>query len=96
MQLRSPTVNKGIIIPLLKIAYIWRRGRRQLDHTKIHLEALQQRQDIIPANRVFLDAFLTDVRPILQMARLEKDLPLDPLAAYDETRYQQKIEQERH
>jgi len=64
-----------------------------LDREKLH--ALQETQDIIPANRVFLDAFLTDVRPILGMARLEKDLPLDPVVAYCEGGYQEKIEQER-
>jgi len=59
------------------------------------LAALQAEQKIIPANRLFLDAFLTDVRPILHVARMEKGLPLDPVAAYDESGYQEKIEQER-
>ncbi len=59
------------------------------------LAQLQAQQDIIPANRTFLDAFLTDVRPILYMARLEKDLPLDPVEAYRESGYQEKIERER-
>jgi L-rhamnose isomerase/sugar isomerase len=59
------------------------------------LEAAQARQEIIAANRVFLDAFLTDVRPILRMARLEKGLPLDPVVGYDESGYQKKIERER-
>ncbi len=56
------------------------------------LEAARAGQDLIPANRVFLDAFLTDVRPILYAARLEKGLPPDPLTAYDESGYQQQIE----
>ncbi|KPK64919.1 MAG: hypothetical protein AMK73_04550, partial [Planctomycetes bacterium SM23_32] len=64
-----------------------------LDRTR--LAEAQAAQNIIPANRVFLDAFLTDVRPILHVARLEKDLPLDPVVAYDESGYQQQIEQER-
>lgn len=59
------------------------------------LSELQSRQEIIPANRVFLEAFATDVRPILYMARLEQDLPLDPVVAYDESGYQREIEQER-
>jgi L-rhamnose isomerase len=29
------------------------------------------------------------------MARMEKDLPLDPVEAYDRSGYQQQIEQER-
>lgn len=59
------------------------------------LKELQGRQEIIPANRVFLDAFLTDVRPILHTARLEQGLRPDPVAAYDESGYQQRIERER-
>jgi len=52
-------------------------------------------RNIIGANRVFLDAFLTDVRPLLYLARLEQGLPMDPVRAYDESGYQQRIEQER-
>ena len=59
------------------------------------LRQMREEQKIIPANRVFLDAFLTDVRPIVQMARLEGGLPPDPVQAYDESGYQQKIERQR-
>ncbi len=59
------------------------------------LEAMQSKHRIVAANRVFLDAFLTDVRPIVQMARLEQGLPLDPVESYDASGYQQKIERER-
>jgi len=59
------------------------------------LREFQDSQSIVRANRVFLDAFLTDVRPIIRMARIEQDLPLDPVAAYDESGYQKGIEEER-
>ncbi len=59
------------------------------------LRQFQESQSIVRANRVFLDAFLTDVRPIIRTARLERDLPPDPVAAYDESGYQRKIEEER-
>jgi len=59
------------------------------------LQQKQSKQDILGANRVFLDAFLTDVRPIVRMARMEKDLPLDPVEGYDASGYQKKIEKER-
>ncbi len=62
---------------------------------RVALGERQDRQEIIRANRVFLDAFLTDVRPILYAARLEKGLAPDPLTAYDESGYQQQIEAER-
>ena len=59
------------------------------------LQAMQEEHNIIGANRVLLDAFLTDVRPILQVVRVEQELPLDPVQAFDESGYQQKIEKER-
>ena len=59
------------------------------------LAEAQDRQDLIRANRIFLDAFLTDVRPIVQMARLEKGLPIDPVEGYAASGYQEKIERER-
>jgi L-rhamnose isomerase/sugar isomerase len=59
------------------------------------LQELQDRQAIIPANRVFLSAFLTDVRPILWLARIEKGLPPDPVQAYDASGYQEQVERER-
>ncbi len=55
----------------------------------------QNENEIVLANRTLLDAFLTDVRPIIHMARLEKGLPIDPIEAYVKSRYQQKIESER-
>jgi L-rhamnose isomerase/sugar isomerase len=59
------------------------------------LAECQKKQDIILANRVFLEAFLTDVRPILRMARIEKGLAPDPVIAYEKSGYQKKIERER-
>lgn len=51
--------------------------------------------DLIGANRIFLDAFLTDVRPVVRMARIEQDLPPDPVKGYDDSGYQKQIEKER-
>ncbi len=56
----------------------------------------QEADEVILANRLFNDALLNaDVRPIVMQARLEKDLPADPIAAYIDSGYQAKIEQER-
>ncbi len=56
----------------------------------------QQADEIILANRVFNDALVNaDVRPIVAAARLEKNLPLNPLTAYVESGYQEKIVQKR-
>lgn len=59
------------------------------------LEEARAAQDIMRAHRTYLDAFLTDVRPIVKMARLEKGLPTDPIEAYDSCGYQARIEAER-
>jgi L-rhamnose isomerase/sugar isomerase len=59
------------------------------------LSKYQKRNEIIKANRTLIDAFLTDVRPIIYTARLEKGLPIDPVEAYTKSGYQEKIEKER-
>ena len=57
---------------------------------------LQAKDEIMLANRLFNDALLhADVRPIVATARLEQLLPIDPMAAFVESGYQRKIEQER-
>jgi len=59
------------------------------------LQKYQRKNEIILANRVLVDAFLTDVRPLIQMVRMEKGLPIDPVNAYVKSGYQEKIEKER-
>jgi len=61
------------------------------------LSIYQQEDEVILANRLFNDALLNaDVRPIVMQARMEKDLPADPIAAYIDSGYQVKIENERN
>jgi L-rhamnose isomerase/sugar isomerase len=50
---------------------------------------------VLEANTIFMDAFQTDVRPMLAAWRESKGLPADPIAAYWESGYQQHIEEER-
>lgn len=60
------------------------------------LEQYQQQDEIILANRLFNNAiFLADVRPIVASSRLEQNLPIDPVLAFYDSGYQQKIESER-
>jgi len=57
---------------------------------------MQAKDEVILANRIFNDALLyADVRPIVATARLEQLLPIDPIAAYVESGYQSKIEEDR-
>ena len=59
------------------------------------LAAFQATSDILAAEECLKAAFATDVRPALREWRRSKGLPEDPLAAYRESGYQQRIEGER-
>jgi len=60
------------------------------------LAELQNQDQVILANRVFNDALLyADPRPIVAAARLEQDLPADPVQAFVESGYQEQIESDR-
>ena len=59
------------------------------------LTAEQEANDVLGANAILMDAFYTDVRPALAEWRESRGLPADPINAYAESGYQQKIESER-
>jgi L-rhamnose isomerase / sugar isomerase len=55
------------------------------------LTAAQQDGDVLGANAVLMDAYNTDVRPLLAGLRQEMGLDPDPVAAYHRSGYQEKI-----
>ena len=59
------------------------------------LAAAQQAGDVLGANAVFMDAYNTDVRPLLAELRGEMGLDPDPVAAYQRSGYAEKIVAER-
>jgi L-rhamnose isomerase / sugar isomerase len=59
------------------------------------LRAAQQAGDVLGANAALMDAYNTDVRPLLGDLREETGLPRDPYAAYLASGYQAKIAAER-
>jgi L-rhamnose isomerase/sugar isomerase len=59
------------------------------------LTRAQEAGDVLTANAIFMDAFYTDVRPLLAEYREKRGLPADPMAAYAESGYQAKIAAER-
>ncbi|MCO5967483.1 L-rhamnose isomerase [Actinoallomurus soli] len=64
----------------------------------VDVEALreaQQNRDVLGANAVFMDAYNTDVRPLLAELREEMGLDPDPMAAYARSGYFEKIRDER-
>jgi L-rhamnose isomerase / sugar isomerase len=59
------------------------------------LAAAQEVNDVLGANGILMDAFYTDVRPALAEWRESRGLAADPMKAYAESGYQQKVESER-
>jgi len=59
------------------------------------LAAAQQSGDVLTANAALMDAYNTDVRPLLAELREEMGLDPDPIAAYHRSGYGDKIIRER-
>src|SRR3954447_20101567 len=55
------------------------------------LTAAQNAGDVLEANAVFMDAYNTDVRPLLAEVRTDAGLDPDPIAAYRRSGYDEKI-----
>jgi L-rhamnose isomerase/sugar isomerase len=55
----------------------------------------QREQRLIDAENIYKDAFSTDVRPAVQEWRTAKGLAQDPLAAFRESGYMERIVRER-
>lgn len=59
------------------------------------LKDAQKNNDVLAANQVLMDAFFTDVRPLLAELREEKGMDPDPMRAFRESGYMSRIEEER-
>ncbi|MBO2457221.1 L-rhamnose isomerase [Actinomadura violacea] len=59
------------------------------------LRAAQESGDVLEANAVFMDAYNTDVRPLLAELREEMGLHADPVAAYKASGYFERVVAER-
>lgn len=55
----------------------------------------QERNDVLEANGILMDAFWTDVRPALAAFREEQGLPADPFGAFRASGYEEKVAAER-
>jgi len=55
------------------------------------LAAAQRSGDVVTAEETLLDAFRTDVRPLLAMIREEMGLAVDPIAAYRASGYYAQV-----
>ncbi|MEU5878572.1 rhamnose isomerase, partial [Spirillospora sp. NPDC047279] len=59
------------------------------------LKQAQQSGDVLAANAVLMDAYNTDVRPLLAGWRQDRGLAADPITAYLASGYFEKIAAER-
>jgi L-rhamnose isomerase/sugar isomerase len=59
------------------------------------LTAAQNAGDVLGANAVLMDAYNTDVRPLLAELRIEQGLDPDPMAAFARSGYAERIVAER-
>jgi L-rhamnose isomerase/sugar isomerase len=59
------------------------------------LAELRQAGEVLLAHKLLTDAYRTDVRPLLAQVREEMGVPVDPVAAYLASGYEEKIRQER-
>ncbi len=59
------------------------------------LAELQLTGEVLAAHNLLTDAYRSDVRPLLAQIRTEMGLPIDPIAAYKASGYEEKIQEER-
>ncbi len=59
------------------------------------LTAAQNDNDVLLANEIFMDAFYSDVRPHLAEWRESRGLPANPIAAFHESGYLNRMAAER-
>jgi L-rhamnose isomerase/sugar isomerase len=59
------------------------------------LAQAQAEGDVLAAHKILTDAFRNDVRPLLAQVRSEMGVPVDPIAAYNASGYEQQIRQAR-
>jgi L-rhamnose isomerase/sugar isomerase len=59
------------------------------------LAEAQRAGDVLGAHQLLSDAYRTDVRPLLAQVRSEMGVPVDPVAAFKASGYEQKVAAER-
>jgi L-rhamnose isomerase / sugar isomerase len=55
------------------------------------LQAAQMATDVLEAHRTLMDAFKTDVRPLLEKVRNEMGVPINPIQAHRESGYLERV-----
>jgi L-rhamnose isomerase/sugar isomerase len=59
------------------------------------LAELREAGEVLLAHKLLTDAYRTDVRPLLAQVREEISVPVDPIAGYRQSGYEEKIRKAR-
>ena len=85
------------LVPLYRqgLRMVNRFAQEKFGRVFCQLTEAQKDADLLRAETILQDAFATDVRPAIQEWRASKGLPTDPLKAFREGGYLQRITKER-
>jgi len=92
---QSHNIEPKIEAMIQSVLHIQSAHAKALLVDRPRLAAAQAAGDTLEAYRVLRDAFETDVRPLLARARVEMGLEPDPIAAFRQSGYAQKVARER-
>jgi len=70
-------------------------GQQHVDIVRAELVDGQEKCDLVRAEGLLQDAFATDVRPAIRDWRASKGLPADPMDAFRQSGYLERITRER-
>ncbi len=92
---QSHNVEQKIPAMLLSVMNCQSAYAKALLVDRPRLRAAREAGDVVGAHRILMDAVETDVRPLLARVRTDMGAAADPLRAYAESGYQERIERER-
>lgn len=92
---QSHNIEPKIEAMILSVINIQTAYAKALLVDRKRLREAQQAGKILEAHRILQSAYETDVRPLLAQVRIEMGLDPDPLEAFRQSGYAQKVAQER-
>jgi L-rhamnose isomerase / sugar isomerase len=92
---QSHCVKPKLEAMITTLAAIQRTLAKALIVDRTRLAEAQAVNDVVTAEQTLIEAFNTDVEPLLRCVRNQMGVPADPLAAYRSGDYQQKIQTQR-
>jgi L-rhamnose isomerase/sugar isomerase len=92
---QSHNIEPKIEAMIQSVANIQAAHAKALLIDRDRLQEAQRNGDVLAANRVVLEAYETDVRPLLQEARKRLGIDGDPIAALRASGYSERIARER-